>query len=256
MIECAQTPVNSKESPDMIDLDLLESLLSCESIEELHANTARIAKLLGFEHFIYGVNVNVSLTRPYQFFLSGYPKEWWKHYTDSDYKKIDPIVRHAAEKVIPVIWGKQLCSSPAATKFMGEAKEFGLVNGASFPVHGQRGEFSALNLATSRNSRETKRDLVAAMGKAQLLACYVHEAVQRIVLSKGPLPVQKIKLTEREKECLLWAADGKTSWEISQIINISEHTVVFHLRNVVSKMGVTNRRQAVARALSMGLMSP
>jgi len=237
-------------------LDLFESLLACQSIEELHATTASIARRLGFEHFVYGVNVNTSLTRPYQFFLSGYPKEWWKHYTDSDYKKIDPIVRHAAEKVIPVIWDKQLSSSPLAAKFMGEAKEFGLASGASFPVHGRRGEFSALNLATSRESRESKQDIVAAMGKAQLLACYVHEAVQRIVLSKGPLPVQKITLTDRERECLVWAADGKTSWEISQIVKISEHTVTFHLRNAVRKMGVTNRRQAVARAVSMGLMAP
>lgn len=256
MTEHALNPVVREDPPGAADLELFESLLGCQSVEELHATTARIAKRLGFEHFIYGVNVNVSLTRPYQFFLSGYPKEWWKHYTDSDYKKIDPIVRHAAEKVIPVIWDKQLGSTPSAAKFMGEAKEFGLANGASFPVHGRRGEFSALNLATSRDSREAKQDIVAAMGKAQLLACYVHEAVQRIVLSKGPLPVQKINLTEREKECLLWAADGKTSWEISQIVKISEHTVVFHLRNVVRKMGVTNRRQAVARAVSMGLMAP
>lgn len=238
------------------DLELFESLLGCESIEELHATTARIAKCLGFEHFVYGVNVNVSLTRPYQFFLSGYPKEWWNHYTDSDYKRIDPIVRHAAEKVIPLIWDERLCDSPTTAKFMGEAKEFGLANGASFPVHGRRGEFSALNLATSRDSPDTKQDIVAAMGKAQLLACYVHEAVQRIVLSKGPLPLKKITLTKREKECLLWAADGKTSWEISQIINVSEHTVTFHIRNVIQKMGVINRQQAITRSLSLGLINP
>ncbi len=256
MTEYALNPAVREDGTGMTDLDLFESLLACQSIEELHATTARIAKRLGFEHFIYGVNVNTSLTRPYQFFLSGYPKEWWKHYTDSDYKKIDPIVRHAAEKVIPVIWDKRLGNTPAAEKFMGEAKEFGLANGASFPVHGQRGEFSALNLATSRDSREAKQDIVAAMGKAQLLACYVHEAVQRLVLSQGPLPLKKITLTEREKECLRWAADGKTSWEIGRIVNISEHTVIFHLRNVTRKLGVTNRRQAVARSLSLGLIQP
>ena len=147
-------------------------------------------------------------------------------------------------------------SGGPATKLRNEAIEHGLANGASFPVHGGRGEFSALNLASSRNSSEVKCDILAQLGKAQLLACYVHEAVQRVVLSKGPLPLKKISLTGREKECLLWAADGKSSWEISQIINVSEHTVVFHLRNVVRKMGVTNRRQAVARALSLRLISP
>ena len=64
MIECAQTSHNNNESSGIIDLDLFESLLCCESIEELHTAVTKVVKLLGFEHFIYGVNVNVSLTRP------------------------------------------------------------------------------------------------------------------------------------------------------------------------------------------------
>ncbi len=94
------------------------------------------------------------------------------------------------------------------------------------------------------------------MGKAQLLGCYLHEAVQRIVLSKGPVALKSVNLTDREKECLLWAAEGKTGWEIANIVNISERTVTFHLQNAAHKMGVVNRQQAISRALSMGLIEP
>jgi DNA-binding CsgD family transcriptional regulator len=76
------------------------------------------------------------------------------------------------------------------------------------------------------------------------------------VLSKGPVPLKKINLTEREKECLLWAAEGKTGWEIANIVSISERTVTFHLQNASQKLGVVNRRQAISRALSMGLIEP
>ncbi len=113
-----------------------------------------------------------------------------------------------------------------------------------------------LSLSTSRESREAQDDIVAMMGKAQLLTCYLHEAVQRIVLSKGPIPLKKINLTEREKECLLWAAEGKTGWEIANIIRISERTVTFHLQNAAQKLGVVNRQQAISRALSLGLIEP
>jgi DNA-binding CsgD family transcriptional regulator len=68
--------------------------------------------------------------------------------------------------------------------------------------------------------------------------------------------LKKIHLTEREKECLLWAAEGKTGWEIATIVNISERTVTFHLQNAAQKMGVVNRQQAISRALSMGLIEP
>jgi len=240
----------------MNDLKLLESLLNCGTVEELHVRTSAITKQLGFEHFLYGVRVNVSLTRPYHFIFSGYPKEWWEHYSASDYMNVDPAVRHCATRVIPVVWDKNLFSGRQAARIRGEAKEFGLVTGASYPVHGKQGEVAMLSLTTSRKSREADRDVLAAMGKAQLFCCYLHEAVQRIVLSAGPLPLRKVNLTEREKECLLWASEGKTGGEVADILNISERTVIFHLQNASRKLGVSTRQHAVSRALSMGLITP
>lgn len=258
MNECAQTPVNSKESPGMVDLDLLESLLGCESVEELHSATARIVNQLGFEHFLYGVRVNLSLTRPYQFVLSGYPKEWLTRYTEAGYENIDPAVLHCGRdrRVIPMIWSGQTFHDVPTAKLRAEAKDFGLASGASFPVQGKNGEAAMLSLATSRGHRHAKCDILETLGRSQLLACYLHEAIQRVVLTKEVLPLQKIRLTDREKECLLWAAEGKTSWEIANIIHTSERTVTFHLQNVTRKMGVSTRQHAVARALSLGLVSP
>ena len=240
----------------MTDLDLLESLLNCSTVEELYAKTTIITKQMGFEHFLYGVQVNTSLTRPYQFILSGYPKEWRMRYDEAGYAKIDPSIHHCARTVIPIIWDSQIFCGRPAVRLRGEAKEFGLATGASFAVHGGRGESAMLSLATSRNSRQTKGDIVAIMGKAQLLTCYLHEAIQRIVLSKGPFPLKKINLTEREKECLLWASEGKTGGEIADILKVSERTVTFHLQNAGHKMGVSSRQHAISRALSMGLIAP
>jgi DNA-binding CsgD family transcriptional regulator len=55
---------------------------------------------------------------------------------------------------------------------------------------------------------------------------------------------------------LLWAADGKTTWEISQILGVSGRTVIFHFQNAADKLKVANRQQAVARAVAIGLISP
>jgi len=68
--------------------------------------------------------------------------------------------------------------------------------------------------------------------------------------------LSKVDLTQREKECLLWATEGKTTWETSRILRISERTVTFHLQNVQGKLGVSNRQQAVARAVSLGIIEP
>lgn len=59
-------------------------------------------------------------------------------------------------------------------------------------------------------------------------------------------------ITKRELECIKWASEGKTSWEISQILNISERTANFHLANCIEKTGSTNRQQAIVRCILQG----
>jgi DNA-binding CsgD family transcriptional regulator len=54
---------------------------------------------------------------------------------------------------------------------------------------------------------------------------------------------------------LRWRSQGKTDWEISQLIGISESTVKFHLENSRAKLGATNTIHAVAKAIVHGLIS-
>ncbi len=66
--------------------------------------------------------------------------------------------------------------------------------------------------------------------------------------------LENISLTQRESECLTWTANGKTSWEISVILGVSESTATFHLRNAGVKLKASNRAHAVAKALHLGLI--
>lgn len=61
-------------------------------------------------------------------------------------------------------------------------------------------------------------------------------------------------LSDRERECLQWAAKGKTSWEISQILSVTESTVIYHLRNATRKLNAANRIHAVTKALQASLI--
>jgi len=55
-------------------------------------------------------------------------------------------------------------------------------------------------------------------------------------------------LTDRERECLTWVSKGKTNWDISQILMITERTVQYHVENAREKLGVDTRLQAVVAA--------
>jgi DNA-binding CsgD family transcriptional regulator len=61
-------------------------------------------------------------------------------------------------------------------------------------------------------------------------------------------------LTTKEIECLRWCKEGKTNWEIGEILTISEKTVEFHLSNALKKLDATNRLTAVIRGIQRGII--
>ncbi|HUS35835.1 MAG TPA: response regulator transcription factor [Verrucomicrobiae bacterium] len=64
-------------------------------------------------------------------------------------------------------------------------------------------------------------------------------------------PLEKLGLTARVAEVLLWVAQGKTNGDIAQILGISESTVKKHLLEIFSTLGVETRSAATLRALEV-----
>jgi LuxR family transcriptional regulator, activator of conjugal transfer of Ti plasmids len=65
-----------------------------------------------------------------------------------------------------------------------------------------------------------------------------------------------IRLSHRELECLTWTAKGKTTWDIAMILEISEHTVNYHIKNAMKKLDAHSRTVAVVKAVRFGLIDP
>ena len=87
----------------------------------------------------------------------------------------------------------------------------------------------------------------------EFLIPHLHLAFSHIFDNKQP-KINNAVLSSREKEVLNWLKQGKSSWDMSVILGISERTVNFHVYNVIQKLGATNRTQAVAVATRLGLI--
>lgn len=61
-------------------------------------------------------------------------------------------------------------------------------------------------------------------------------------------------LTHRETEVLHLLADGLGNKEIAVRLNVSEHTIKFHIRSILGKLGASSRTEAVSRGLRSGLI--
>ena len=62
------------------------------------------------------------------------------------------------------------------------------------------------------------------------------------------------ELTPRESEVLRLLAEGFGNREIANRLNISEHTIKFHIRSILAKLGAATRTEAVTRGLRAGLI--
>lgn len=65
-------------------------------------------------------------------------------------------------------------------------------------------------------------------------------------------PVER--LTPRELELLRLVAEGLPNKAIAQRLSVSENTVKYHMKNILQKLGVRNRAEAIAHALRAGLL--
>ena len=242
----------------IMDFDYIDAVMQADSVEALHKVCSEMCEAYQFDRFIYGARIPTSFVKPYFIFISGYPKEWRDHYSRNNYMIVDPTVEYCAHHVTPYHWdGESLLSSPDAEvrRFMSEARDFGINSGLSFPLHTAQGDFAMLSFASEGKCAVSVPRLKRVLPIGQLFTAYLHEAVRR-VFSSDVLTLSQVDLTGREKECMLWATEGKTAWETSQILSISERTVTFHLQNVQHKLGVNNRQQAVARAVALGIIKP
>jgi NarL family two-component system response regulator LiaR len=75
------------------------------------------------------------------------------------------------------------------------------------------------------------------------------EAVQALVQSNEPATSIDQELTRREREVLGLLVKGLTNPEIARHLTISHSTVKAHVSNILSKLGVSNRREAIALVL-------
>ncbi|MGX6603790.1 response regulator [Micromonosporaceae bacterium Da 78-11] len=109
-------------------------------------------------------------------------------------------------------------------------------------------------LKRSRPAQIVEAVRVVARGESLLFPA----AVRRLAAAYGPAQerLPGVRLTEREGEVLALIADGLSNAEIARRLVLGVETVKTHVGNVLGKLGVRDRTQAVVVAYKSGFISP
>lgn len=237
---------------------IIDRILCADSIDEVCHSCDEFCSLIDVDYYVYAAVIPTSLTQPAFIYFDNFPGNWRERYLAEDLSSVDPTLSHCLESSLPIEWQSlQLTSSVLTDKrdFFRMLDGIGVKSGASFPVHTAQGVRSMLSVASSQPYPGVEKVFSELKAYAQLFAIYVNESMIRLH-EITPLVISDSPISDRERECLLWVAEGKTAWETGQILKIAERTVNFHINNVSNKLGAVNRQQAVARAITLGIIAP
>jgi len=211
------------------------------------------SNLLDFE-FISAVVVVEGQGGPPQFLTIGNtPEAYVEASRNVDASRRDPVLKRLKHVNVPFIYDQRLYVDAGAGDLWEQQAPFGYKNGVAVGLH--RADRKHFLLGVDREATLPQDDemLSRVLGDLQLLAVHAQDAAIRLLLPPST-EQDRPTLTPREIEVLQWTMEGKSAWAAGQILNISENTVKFHLRNVINKLGVSSKHQAVLRAIDLRLI--
>lgn len=226
-----------------------------DSISDLNDRLEAILQGFNIDNFIL-LHAFSSRRVPRADFVSGHSNAGWRaRYMEAGLARDDDVMRAGLKTTAPITWSgfqEETVVTSGQKRIFNEAGEFGIRDGAVFPLHELDGSLSMVSMFASDALAVDAKSLAAL----HMLAIYYSIAVRRI---RGDLKpkikkAQRPLLTDRQRECLQWVRAGKSDWEIAQILGLSQHTVVEHLEQARKRLGVRTRTQAVIEAIAAGLI--
>jgi DNA-binding CsgD family transcriptional regulator len=247
----------------------LDAIEACTSLPELRMVFQNIIENYGFSSFGF-----LDASHPWEenpLLMATHSTDWIETYRRENFLSFDPCLSEARRTnrlfnwgsiKLPPVTGKK---KPGAVKTMEAARDFGILEGLTIPVHYQD---RLGRRCSSVCALFWKNQLTAFFENFRISGLEIHMTLlyfsQKMVdLYTEELHMESrfagassdlIYITDREKEVLCWAGRGKTADETADILSCGRTTVETHVKNVMAKLGATTKTQAVVQAVYRGLI--
>jgi LuxR family quorum-sensing system transcriptional regulator CciR len=242
-----------RESKAITPLGLIQDFVRAahkvDAMAELKKLLDDASRGLGFDYYAVVHHIRFGLPSSHVR-LSNYPLEWLA-YVREQTRLADPVLRAAERSSSGFKWDvldSLVTLTKAEQDYMRRAARYGIAKGYTVPNHVPGETLGSCHFVV-RQEREFPDANISA---AQALGNFAFEAARRLLAVRRESSeawVQPAPLSERQRECLLFVAKGKSDSIIGQLLNIKPRTVNEHIEAAKRRYSVATRSQLLVRAL-------
>jgi LuxR family quorum sensing-dependent transcriptional regulator len=226
--------------------DLVDELERLQTPGDVTSRMSSALSQFGFSGFLISTTPDPRAASQRQTFFDGWPNKFNDYYIQNEFYKDDPVVAMCLRSINPFDWSDAPYDpkeAPASKKVMDVASEFGLKNGFAVPIYRERGLIDTVTMGGDHVDVDPR-----AKRAIHLIALYAHSKALALIGAGHADPYHCV-LTNGEREALSWSAAGKTIWETSMILGVSEAAIAKRIKIAARKLGSVNKTQAVVEAI-------
>lgn len=230
--------------------DFVEEAARIDNIGGLRKAIDACSRELGFEFFAIVHHIRFGRPSTDKVRLTNYPIEWVGQLRERP-NFPEPVLKAAERTSIGFLWSRLHEHVPIGERerdYMVRAAEHGLGEGFTVPNHVPGEALGSCHFAVRRPQDLPQQNLPAV----QALGCFAFEAARRILQHNAQGSDEYIgvaPLTDRQRDCVLYAARGKSDSVIAQLLDIRPKTVNEHIEAAKRRYLVATRTQLIIRAL-------
>lgn len=178
--------------------------------------------------------------------IHNYPEDWARWFDARGLGTSDPVHRASQKRMAGFLWHEMTNFSaerPGGAAIFARARLHDIHHGLTVPAHLPGEAHGSVSFAWRGGAAATPEALMFA----QSIASFVFEAARQI--SRPATDPARPRLTDRQIECVLWVARGKSDGVIAQILGLKEDTISEHLKNARERYEAPSRTSLAIRAL-------
>lgn len=191
----------------------------------------------------------------YNLLHHNFPPAYIDALTSADGRTDSPLIQRWRTTLEPIVFQAGRDDDHYPAEWVRTFKLHGFRNTAAQGVLDVRRKFGSYFVFSNIDGEVGAREIFLL----KLITPHLHFALMRAltkVQALGSLTGSlQEPMTAQQMEILHWMNQGKTNWEIAQILSMTKNNVKYNIEQILVKLEVKNRAQAVSKAMLIGLLS-